>query len=211
VNVQVVVADGSPLIRLAIRSALLRDGVRPVVEVASAEDALAAATRAPGAVVLLDRHLDPDLLLARELCAVLRGGALVVLADAVSEHGALSAVRAGACGLLPKTISPVRLPAIVRGVLAGEAAFPRCVERSLLESLHEAPRRFGDPAHSWPWLTAREHEVLDLLAHGDHDVCIAERLGVSPITVRRHVAEASRKLRAHGRSEAVALYQQAIA
>jgi DNA-binding NarL/FixJ family response regulator len=203
----VLIADRSPLVRLGIRMALEADGFATVMEVATADDAMRIAFSDRVDVVLLDRDLDPEMITAAGIARTVTSGGLIVLAADEEREGAMAAVRAGACGFLPKTTSPHRVPAVVRGVLAGEAAFSRSLMRSLLAPLRDHTPSL--PLLSRDELTSREREVLDLMASGLHDQRIADRLGVSPVTVRRHAGTARQKLRAAGRSEALAIYQQA--
>ena len=204
---RVLVADASPCLRLALRGALATDGINLVDEVATAPAAYSWTVSERPDVVLLDHDLDPRMEIATQIAAALGDGALVVLSSEESATVAEAAVRAGASGLLPKSTPPARLPAVIRGVLAGEAAFPRMVVRSLLAPLREALRE-DDALEA---LTARERQVLELLSGGHRDHRVAASLGLSPVTVRRHVATAKHKLRARGRTEALAAYREAVA
>lgn len=204
-----VVADATPFIRLAIRAALERGGVEVVREAGSAADAFEAVVEARPEVLLLDADLDPEMGTAAGIHRACPDLSIVVLCLDATERLGLAAVRAGACGVVSKATDAERLPAIVLGVLDGEAAFPRRLMRTLLgEIRRDAGGRTPAPARG-PGLSVRECDVLDLVAEGLRDREIGDRLGISEITVRRHAASAMRKLGARGRVDAVAAYRVA--
>jgi DNA-binding NarL/FixJ family response regulator len=203
-TIRVVIADRSPFVRVAVRSALEAEGLAVVAEA----DEAAAARRAILAhrpdVALFDAELDDAMAVLAALRQQLPGTALIVLSPDESDTRAVAAVRAGACGFIPKETSPERLPDIVRGAIAGEAAIPRRVVRRLLE-------RIGpDPGLAEP-LTRREREVLERLSAGMTDRCIGRELGLSEVTVRRHAATAARKLQTGGREDAVVAFRRLVA
>jgi DNA-binding NarL/FixJ family response regulator len=208
----VVIADRSPFVRMAARTALTAEGIAVVAEADDAIDARSAIlTHRPDAV-LLDAELDDVTAVLTAVREELPGTALIVLSPDKSDSRAMAAVLAGACGFLPKDTSPDRLPAIVRGAVAGEAAIPRRVVRRLLERIaapHNAVQRAAsDPPEP---LTIRECEVLERLARGMTDDDVAAELGVSDVTVRRHAATAARKLRTGRREDALAAFRRLVA
>ena len=201
-----VIADRSAFVRLAVRSALAAEAIAVVAEAEDAAGALRAVVAHRPDAVLFDAELDEDLQTLAAVGRELPGAALIVLSPDASEARALAALRAGACGFLPKDTPPDRLPDIVRGAVAGEAAIPRQLVRRLLERI-AAPQ----PADAAEPLTARERQVLERLARGMSDGEIGSELGVSEVTVRRHAATAARKLRAGHRSDAVAAFRRLVA
>ncbi len=205
-----VIADRSAFVRVAARTALVRDGIDVVAEAADAAGArLAVMTHRPDAV-LFDAELDEEMETLAALRQELPGTALIVLSPDESEARALAAVRAGACGFVPKHTSPDRLPDIVRGAVAGESAIPRRVVRRLLERIAGPPGGQLEPGPAEA-LTAREWEILERLARGMTDRHIGADLGVSEVTVRRHAATAARKLRTNRREDAVAAFRRLVA
>lgn len=118
-----------------------------------------------------------------------QGTAVVVLTASRSAEGMIEAIRAGASGYLLKEMNPERIPAAVRGVLDGEAAMPRTL---VVRLIREIQRMGRGPMLNGPGgmveLSVRQWEVLDLMAEGLSAAEIAERLAISPITVRRHRA-----------------------
>ncbi len=108
----------------------------------------------------------------------------------------LAAVRAGAVGYVPGAVEGDRLRRIVAAAVNDEAIVPRTMVHELLLEL----RAGGAGADA---LTARESQVLGMLRRGQSTAAIAERLQITPVTVRRHISELVRKLGVADRSELV--------
>jgi DNA-binding NarL/FixJ family response regulator len=115
----------------------------------------------------------------------------------------LEVVRAGAMGYLLKGMDPDRLRYAIIGVTNGEAAVPRTLVARLMREfrLRERRRSLIGSAR----LTARELGVLEQLADGATTREIAETLGISDVTVRRHVSSVLAKLGVADRAAAVAM------
>jgi DNA-binding NarL/FixJ family response regulator len=206
---RVVVADRSPFVRMAVRSALTAAGIDVCAEAADAGTARRAIIELRPDVALLDAELDERLALVADLRAAVPEVALIVLSPDSSAARALAAVRAGACGFLPKSTPPERLPDIVLGAIAGEAAIPRRIVRRVLTLIADGTDVRRDSAHK-P-LTRREVEVLECSSRGLSDRSVGAELGVSEITVRRHLATASHKLGAARRDDAIAAFRRSVA
>jgi two-component system nitrate/nitrite response regulator NarL len=207
---RVVIADHNPATRFGIRLALERAGFLVVAEAGTGEDAVALAAAFDPDVCLVDVDIPGGgIAAARTIGARAPGAAVVMLSAAANDDDLLAAIRAGASGYLLKTMDAERLPVAVRGVLAGEAAIPRALGRRLLEEI----RHHGNTAAS-PYvrgrqirLTPRESQVVQLMRDDMSTHEIASRLGISDVTVRRHVSAALRKLDAPDRQAAVRLLQ----
>ena len=98
-----------------------------------------------------------------------------------------------------------RLPFALRGVLDGEAALPRVLTARLIEEFRGDRRDFARLAGPRVVLTDRERDVLGPLVEGRSSAAIAELLGVSPVTVRRHVSGLMRKFEVDDRKALVKL------
>jgi DNA-binding NarL/FixJ family response regulator len=209
---RVVIADRSAFVRIAVRRALELEGITVVAETGDATGAWQAIVAHRPDAVLFDVELDEDMTLLAAIRGELPGTALIVLSPDESETRAMAAVLAGACGFLPKDTSPDRLPAIIRGAVAGESAIPRRVVRRLLERIAApaAEQPAGRPGSGEP-LTVREREVLERLSQGLTDHLIGVELGVSEITVRRHAATAAKKLKVVHREDAVVAFRRLVA
>ncbi len=202
-----VIADDHTRIRGRIRAALEADGCVVCGEGATADEAIALATEHRPDVVLLDIHMpDSGIRAAQAISATLPETAVVMLTQSADDADLFDSLRAGAQGYLLKGGDPSALAPALRGVLAGEAAMDaRLVARILDEFRAPTKGRFrrGSPAASK--LSAREWEVMELLADGASTDEVAQRLFLSPTTVRVHVSSGLRKLRVKDRESAFRL------
>jgi len=207
----VLLADHHVPTRAGVRSALEADGLRVVAEAATAAAAVEAACRLKPDVCLLAVQLPGDGIEAtRQIRDALPETKIVMLTASERDEDLFAALRAGADGYLLKSISPGRLPYAVRGAVSGEAALPRELTARLIREYRDRGRRYVPPLvvdGNVVELTVREFEVLERLRKREPTAEIAARLGISEITVRRHVSTALRKLGTPNRRSAIALLQ----
>jgi DNA-binding NarL/FixJ family response regulator len=187
----------------------LADGPFDIVaEVDTADAAVEAANRERPDVCVLDADMPGGAVRATaEIVRAQPQAAVVVMASARHDATMLDVVRAGAVGYLLKDMDPERLRFALLGVTQGEAALPRVlVARLMLEfRVRESRRRLiTTPGHEAE-LTRREWDVLTLLAEGASTNEIAGSLGVSAVTVRRHISGVLAKLGVTSREAAVDL------
>ncbi|MGN6189081.1 MAG: response regulator transcription factor [Conexibacter sp.] len=199
--------DARPVARLAMRLALELEGVAVVGETADARDALRAVHARRPELCLMDAHLPGALAAVREIAASRPETRVVVLFESIADRTLVEALRAGAAGCLPKETSPEGLRRAVRATLAGEAPLPRAAARRVIEELRvlASERRVRTASGSWTHLSRRESQVLELMRQQLSTGEIAERLGISSVTVRRHVSAAMRRLGAHDRETVLRL------
>jgi DNA-binding NarL/FixJ family response regulator len=116
-------------------------------------------------------------------------------------------LRRGAIGYLLKDMNPASLPVAVRAALGGEGVLPRSLAAGLIEEFRRRPevRRPSGQPRERPALSAREWEILELLAEGASTADMAGRLFLSQVTVRRHISSILSKLGVSSREEAVKL------
>jgi DNA-binding NarL/FixJ family response regulator len=206
-----VIADDHAPTRAGVRDALAAGGIAVVAEAASADAAVEAARREKPDVCLLDIHMPGGgIAAAGRITEELPGSAVVMLTVSRDDADLFAALKAGASGYLLKDMDPERLPAALRGVLEGEAALPRTLVARVLEEFRGAERR---PLPRFlkrrgVELTDREWEVLELLREELSTAQIAHRLGVSPVTVRRHVSAILGKLRVPDRKAMARLLEE---
>jgi DNA-binding NarL/FixJ family response regulator len=107
------------------------------------------------------------------------------------------ALRAGACGYLLKRCAPEEILSAIRDILQGGAPMTSAIARKLVAAFQEPAETPATP------LSAREREILDLLAKGLSNKEIGARLNLSPFTVKNHLARVFEKLHVRCRTEAV--------
>jgi|SRR5206468_486528 len=205
-----IAADHVPT-RVGLRLALEHDAV--CTEAADSESAVAAAVRDRPDVCLLDFDAPGRGLRAvTEIVARVPGVLCIVLTSRVEEEEFLAAMRAGASGYLPDGLDPSRLPFVVAGVMRGEAAVPRHFVARLIDELRGRARTRRNLTLSPELsveLTSREWEAVELLRQGLPTREIATQLGISQVTVRRHLSAAYAKLGVTSRASALQLLESA--
>lgn len=206
--VRVLIADDDGATRAGVRLSLSGQGFDICAEADSASAALAAALRERPDICLLEADLPGGGVVAAEAIAEsLPGAVIVMLSATVDEERLFAALHAGARGYLLKDMDTARLPMALRGVLDGEAALPRVLMGRVLEEFRarERGRHASELSRLGVQLTHRERQVLELLDRGLETAEIGELLAISAVTVRRHVSEILRKLRAPDRESALRL------
>ncbi len=151
------------------------------------------------------------LLAAAEIRTLSQRPDVVMLAETVNEDEFLKAIRLGAHGYVLKSISPKRLPAVIRAVLLGEPAIPRALVAVLMSRFQngDSLKHVVVPRGRGVDLTSREWEVLDLMRDGLSTRDIAGRLLISEVTVRRHIGGVLKKLQVQSRAAALKLLESA--
>jgi DNA-binding NarL/FixJ family response regulator len=201
--VRVLLADDHVPTRDDIRRSLEADG-RYVVcaEAGDAPVAIESALRERPDLCILDvRMPGGGVAAAWEISARLPTTKIVMLTISSDDRDLFAALRAGASGYLLKDMDPAGLPDALGDVLNGEAALPPAlVARVIGEFRDRSPRRrVIHPRTGYETLTSREWQVLELLRQDLSTAAIARRLVLSPVTVRSHVNNILRKVRAPSR------------
>jgi DNA-binding NarL/FixJ family response regulator len=159
-------------------------------------------------VVLMDVEMDEmnGIAATREVVRLLPGVKVVML-TANADHGTiLDAMESGAVGYLTKDKALVDdVVDAVRRAYAGEIMLPTALIGRLITSLATRRREQAERQDLVERLTAREREILHLIAEGADNKTIADRLIVSPHTVRTHVQNLLAKLGAHSKLEALTI------
>lgn len=209
-SVNVLIGGGHAPTRAGIRQALEGEGFSIVAEAADAASVVELAVSVQPDVCLLDVHMPGSgINAARQVNELMPGSAVVMLAGVADDEELFDALRAGAAGFLMLDTDPERLPHALHGVLAGEAAVPRRLVSRLIDEFRTQGRRrrLMVDGQRGPELSRREWEVLELFRQGLTTQQAAERLFLSPVTVRRHVSTIVRKLRVPNREAAVRLFE----
>jgi DNA-binding NarL/FixJ family response regulator len=205
---RVMLVDDHVLVRSAIRQALDVPDIEVVGEASGAEEALEMAVRLRPDLLLLDIDLPgmTGLEAVRELAPRLPDTRVVMLTVSVDRRDLLDAVRHGAGGYLTKDLSGEALLRAVRGIRRGDLPMSRAHAALVVDHLTRGPRP-GAMTDEMGALSAREREVLRLLAEGLTDREIAGGLAISPRTVESHVSSVLRKLGVRNRAEAAQRYR----
>jgi DNA-binding NarL/FixJ family response regulator len=208
-RVRVLVVDDHPLFRFGLSAALSqREDIEIVGEAAGGQAAIDAAAALAPDVIVMDLHL-PDLGGVEATRAITnvnpRVGVLVLTMFDDSES-VFNAMRAGARGYLLKGAEPDELVRAVHAVGRGEAIFGQSIAAQVLRYFNGLP---ASSAASFPELTAREREVLELIAAGRNNAEIAKVLTLSGKTVRNHVSVIFGKLRVADRAQAIVRAREA--
>ena len=203
-DVCVLVVSPYPLLSEGVRQALVGTEFTVSGDAMDAASAVTAVQRLQPGVVLVDGDLAEDgIVVIRDVLRDNPQTTVLVLADRSSDADVVDAVRAGAIGFLDKDVEALCLPGVIRAALAGEAVVPRRLVGRLLTEVRSRGMSASGSSWSPVPLTRREFEVLDLMKAGLTTSGIAERLFVSPGTVRSHVMSMMHKLRVGDRESLV--------
>jgi DNA-binding NarL/FixJ family response regulator len=209
--IRVVVAEDQPVVRAGFRALLdAEPDIEVVGEAASGAEALEQVqSLRPDLVVMDIRMPGMDGLEATRLISedeVLAETRVLVLTTFELDEYVFDALRAGASGFLLKGGEPAELLRAVRVVASGESLLAPSVTRRLIEAYAAGPDRgIEAPVDGLEELTARENEVLRLVAAGLTNAEIAERLHLSPLTAKTHVSRILMKLGARDRVQLVVM------
>jgi DNA-binding NarL/FixJ family response regulator len=212
-TIRVVLADDQALIRSGFRVLIdSAEDLEVVGEAATGDDAVRLARSTRADVVLMDiRMPGTDGIAATQAITDdddLAGVKVVVLTTFEIDAYVIEAVRAGASGFLSKSIEPANLLDAIRTVAGGDALLSPKATQALLAEFATAGTGPAIPADRLADLTTREREMMTLAAHGLSNDQIAERLFLSPLTVKTHINRAMMKLAVRDRAQLVVLAYQ---
>jgi DNA-binding NarL/FixJ family response regulator len=204
------VADDHALFRYGIKAMLANaEGFEVVGEAATGEEVVEKVAQARPDIVLMDIQM-PGINGVEATRRVLERDpsiGVVVVTMFEDDDSVLAAMRAGARGYILKGADAGEVLKVVRAVAEGEAHFGSEIA-SRLVAFFSAPKPAAS-SEAFPELTAREAEVLDLIARGLNNAEIAKRLYISQKTVRNHVSNVFLKLQVADRAQAIVRAREA--
>ena len=208
-STRVLVADDHNLFRYGIKAMLANaEGFEVVGEAASGEEVVEKVAQTRPDIILMDIQM-PGINGIEATRRVLEKypSIGVVVVTMFEDDSVFAAMRAGARGYVLKGADAEEVLKVVGAVAKGEAHFGPEIARRLM-AYFSAPKPAA-PSEAFPELTAREAELLDLIARGLNNAEIAKRLYVSPKTVRNHVSNIFLKLQVADRAQAIVKAREA--
>jgi len=204
--IRVLIADDHPMYRFGLRTVILAEtDLELAGEAENGVEAVRLVNDLQPEVALLDLNM-PELDGIAATVRIARESprtGILILTMLEDDESVLAAIRAGARGYIVKGSGGEEIVRAIRGVAAGEVIFGPSVGSKVLSALQSPPA----PVLERPFaaLTRREYEVLQLLAQGQSNNAIADRLFLSEKTVRNHLSLIFDKLGVSSRAEAIVL------
>jgi len=201
-TVRVLIADDQTLFRSGLARLLQEEPrITLVGEAANGREAVEKAAALKADVVLMDLKMPgmDGVESTAKITADQPGVKVLILSTFDADSYVLQALRAGACGYVLKDAQPAAIVSSIIAVLAGERVMAGAVANRVLDMLTGA----STPKEFYDGLTAREVEILKLMATGKPNKQIAFTLKISEKTVRNHISHIYEKLEIYDRSQAV--------
>jgi DNA-binding NarL/FixJ family response regulator len=208
-TIRVLIADDQSMVRAGFR--MLLSGEEEIEVVAEARDgleAVAKAARFAPTVVLMDIRMPEldGLEATRRIIAADASARILILTTFGLDEYVYEALKAGASGFVLKDDPPEQLIAAVRTVAGGDALLSPAITKRVIKQFARTHR--AAPATQLDELTARERDILQLIARGLSNSEIGDQLYIGETTVKTHVTHLLRKLGLRDRVQAVVLAYQ---
>ncbi len=210
-RIRVVIVDDHPMMRDGLRALMASVADVEVVGEAADGDAARKETQLTHPdVVVMDLHMPGTngVDATRAILHAVPTTRVLVLTMFEDDESVFAAMRAGASGYLIKGAQQDEIIRAIRSVAAGQAIFGPTVARRII-TFFASGTLTAPTAEPFPELTAREREVLDLIANGRSNTAIAQQLVISPKTVSNHISAIFTKLQVADRAEAIIRARQA--
>ncbi|MEU7904523.1 response regulator transcription factor [Actinoplanes sp. NPDC049118] len=215
-TITVLLADDQHLVRAGFRSLLKRDrGIVVAGEASTGDEAVRTARALRPDIVLMDIRMPglDGIAATRQIMADpdLRDCRVIILTTFETDEYVFAALEAGASGFLTKEVDPEGLRHAVRVVAAGEALLSPSVTRRVVKQFAHRPAPAPGGGTRLAALTAREREVVQLVATGLSNEDIARELVISPLTAKTHITRAIARLGVRDRVQLVILaYEEGL-
>jgi DNA-binding NarL/FixJ family response regulator len=207
---QLLIADDSQPFRTGLAALVASvDGMVVTGNAINGDEAIALAFELQPDVVLMDLNMPGrnGIEATRAIVSAAPHIAVLMLTMHEDDESVFAAVQAGARGYLVKGARQAELLRAIRSVAEGGAVFGPAIARRMVDFFTAAAH--AGTATAFPELTAREREILDLIARGRANGQIAEQLGLSTKTVRNHVSSIFTKMQVVDRAQAIVKAREA--
>jgi DNA-binding NarL/FixJ family response regulator len=201
--IHVLIADDHTLFRSGLRALLnLFPDIQVLGEAASGEEAITKAEALQPDIILMDIQMPGvnGIEATRRILHTSPNIGIIVVTMFEDDDSVFSAMRAGAHGYILKEADEEEVLRAIRAVASGEAIFGPAIARRMVHFFSTPHQESG---LVFPELTVREREILDLIARGENNAEIAQRLVLSPHTIRNHISNIFSKLQVADRAEAI--------
>jgi DNA-binding NarL/FixJ family response regulator len=203
---RILIADDHPVFRFGLRALLdAMPDTSVVGDATTGEAAITLSAELKPDVVLMDINMPGigGIEAVRRIHAS-QPNIPILMVTMLEDDSVFAAMRAGARGYVIKGAEPAEVLRAIHAVAEGEAIFsPGIAERMIRFFAAQPDAARSKPAATFAALTEREHEVLGLIATGLTNSAIAERLSLSPKTIRNYITEIFSKLQVANRAEAI--------
>lgn len=203
-KIRILVADDHTLFREGLVSLFTSiDDTKVIGQAASGTEVIELADQLKPDVILMDIQMPSinGIEATRRILDADPSIAIIVLTMYDDDDSIFAAMRAGARGYVLKGADQDEMLRTIRAVYRGEALFGPAVAQKLV-AFFTGPGA-EDPPEVFPELTAREREVLELIAQGKSNQDIARQLSLSPKTIRNHASNIFNKLQVVDRAQAI--------
>lgn len=208
-TIHVLIADDHTLFRSGLKALLsLSPDIEVTGEASSGEETIAKAEALQPDVILMDIQMPGvnntpgvnGIEATRRIIHTSPNIGILIVTMFEDDDSVFSAMRAGARGYILKESDEAEVLRAIRAVARGEAIFGPAIASRLV---HYFSTRHAVSGLVFPELTEREQEILDLIARGENNAEIANRLVLSPHTVRNHISNIFSKMQVADRAEAI--------
>jgi DNA-binding NarL/FixJ family response regulator len=212
--IKLMIADDHKLFREGLKALLaVTDDIEIVAEAEDGDSALKKSTELQPDVILMDINMPGlnGIHATQQIVEKFPQIGIIMLTMLEDDASVFNAMRAGARGYLLKGADPQEVLSVIRAVAEGQALFGPAIAMRLMNYFKELSLRPSSPQlhTSFPDLTERELEVLRLISQGLNNQEIAQKLVLSPKTVRNHITNIFSKLQVADRAQAIVRAREA--
>ena len=205
-KIRLLIADDHTLVRQGLSALFIAvPDIEVVGEAASGDEVISKADELKPDVILMDIQMPGvnGIEAARRILRSRPNVGIIVVTMLDDDNSVFAAMRAGARGYVLKGADKAEVLKTIRAVAEGEALFGPAVAKRFMNFFNDLGSSPAPQPRVFPELTDREREILTLIAQGQGNAVIAERLSLSPKTVSNHISNIFNKLQVADRAQAV--------